>query len=404
MINNKISSYAKKSRIVILLYEDLKIIKDFFISLIFYVMRVFPVNENKVVIDSYGGKGYGDNGKYIAEKILEMNSFIDVVWLCDNLNERMPEGIRTVKFFGIKSIYEQSTAKFWIDNRRKPGYVRKRISQIYINTWHAGIALKRIEKDAQNTLTNYYIRCAKHDSSMVDYFLSDSEWTTNLYKDAFWYTGDIWKIGLPRQDVLVHSPPEQKQHLKNKLGIKRDVNIVLYAPTFRNGSDEYQLQCYNIDWNKTLEAFRIRFGGEWIGAIRLHPNISRLSKKMAISENIIDVTNYPDMQELSVISDCIISDYSSSIIDCCPTGKLGFIFAVDISEYQRDRNFYFDLRELPFPIAESNEELVHNIIEFDTSKYKNAIEYFYYKKCGLYPIGQASETVAKFICENAANC
>lgn len=400
MMLSRLHDQMRGNRLAICAFEFLKTARDEGVALLFYLFRVFPMKKNKVVIDSYGGRGFGDNGKYIAKELLKRGGDIDIVWLCSDLTEPMPDGIRKVSFFSVRSIYEQVTAKLWIDNRRKPGYVRKRKNQIYIHTWHAGIALKRIEKDAVGALSNYYVKCAKRDSAMIDYLLSDSRWTTELYRNVFWYDGPILESGLPRQDVLVNPEAGLKEKVKEALGIPDDSRVILYAPTFRDGHVDDPLQFYRLDWSMVLKAFSERFGGKWTGVMRLHPNIARLSKDLARHRSVVDGTNYPDMQELLVASDCVITDYSSTIIDYCPTGNLGFIFATDIDEYQKSRNFYFDIRELPFPIGETNQELKEKILSFDAEKYQKDIYEFYHDKCGLYPVGSASETVCDLIFSN----
>ena len=112
------------------------------LSLCFYICRVIPIKQNKIVVSSYDGKGYGDHGKYICNALLAQGADVDIVWLSGNPNDVFPTGIRPVKFKSLRSIYEQATAKVWIDNKRKKHYVRKRKGQYYIQIWHGGLGLK----------------------------------------------------------------------------------------------------------------------------------------------------------------------------------------------------------------------------------------------------------------------
>ena len=156
----------------------MRVVKEKIVAFVFYIMRIFPIKKDKIVVSSYLGQGYGDNGKYIVEQLLKQEKHYDIVWLLRDSNNGFPEGVRSVRYLSIRSVYEQATAKVWIDNRRKPDYVRKRKGQFYLATWHGGLALKRIEKDAPEALPSHHIKAAKRDSRMVDLFLSNSSWLT----------------------------------------------------------------------------------------------------------------------------------------------------------------------------------------------------------------------------------
>lgn len=365
------------------------------ITVLFYAFRIFPIQRNKIVFSNFAGKGYGDNAKYIAQELLRReNNKYDLVWLYDGEEGIFPEGIRTVRRLSLKAIYEQVTAKIWVDNRRKPIYVRKRKNQYYIQTWHAMSVMKKVEKDAERVLSKRYIKAAKNDSEMADLFLAASRFDVELYRNSFWYTGEILECGYPRHDILFNDYSARKEEVKIALGIDSMTRIVMYAPTFRHREDGSELELYDIGWNGLLEALHKRFGGDWVGMERLHPNISRFSSKLNIPEGVIDVTNYPDMQELLVISDCVISDYSSSLIEFAMTGKMGFIFAVDILEYDSDRGLYFGFDTLPFSVADSREKLIDSVLSFDEDEYKKRNKEFYHDKLGLLQGGHAAMEVA----------
>lgn len=365
-------------------------------KLLFYIFRLFPIKNNKIVIDNYAGKGFGDNGKYIALELLKRNdkNKYDIVWITKDLESHFPKGIRVVPYISLKSIYEQATAKIWIDNLRKAYYIRKRKKQYYIMTWHGGIGPKKIEKEVEDILGKEYVNSAKHDSRMADLFLAESDFTYNKYRKFFWYSGEILKCGAPRQDVFFHDNKVIKQKILSSMGINNYKKIFLYAPTFRDNMSENDLYIYKRQWKRILTVVSQKFGGEWIGFIRLHPNIAKLDKNRIFEEDYVyDVTNYPDMQELLVASDIVLTDYSSCVYDFGLTGKPGFMIAEDIELYKKQRDLCLDLNVIPFPIASSDEELVHIIENFDYDVYSKKIHDFYYNYCGLYSGGHASEIV-----------
>lgn len=357
--------------------------------LLFYFFRVFPIDNQKIVFSSYSGNAYGDNGKYISDELIRRGLDLHIVWLYAGNNiELFPRQVRVVKYRSLKSIYEQATAKVWIDNKRKNIFVQKRKGQFYIQTWHGGIGPKKIEKEAASQLNEDYVRRAVHDSKMIDLMIAESEWTYDLYKRAFWYNGEIAKCGVPREDILFNNHDELRRSLKKQLNIADDIRVVLYAPTFRKTINDISL--YELDWSNILLSLHNRFGGKWIGFVRLHPNIAQMSGDLHHPDNVFDVSAYPDMQELLVLADCMITDYSSTIYEYGITKKPAFIYAPDFSDYVQERSLAINYNELPFPLAYTTDELVNQILKFDESLYLTKIESFYSDYLNMYDGGHAS--------------
>ena len=364
-------------------------------AIIMIVFRVFPINDNKVVVVNYFGKGYGDNAKYILEKLHGIKKEIDLVWALQNMSDFLPKEVRPVKYMSLKYFYELSTSKVWVDNCRKQAYIQKRKGQYYIQTWHGDIGPKKIESEATHDLYPSYIRAAKHDSKMIDLFVSGNEWFTSRLKTAFWYDGQVTKCGYPRRDILNQCNKTQHLAIKKRLSISADEKIVLYAPTFRSGPID--LSVYEVNWERVLSCLETKFGGKWRVLIRLHPNISKLSSKLRLHSKAMDVTNYPDMQELLAISDICISDYSSVVFEFATTGKLGIIYAKDYCEYKKNRDVWFELDKLFFPFAQSEEELINRISNYNPENYQLELSAFMMDRVGLYEDGHASEFIAKII-------
>ncbi len=361
---------------------------------------LFPIKKNKIFIVSYGGKGYGDNGKYIVEALLSSGENYEIFWSVKDLNAEMPQGIKKVKYFSVKAVYHEATAKVWIDNTRKESWVRKRKKQFYIQTWHGDVGMKKVEKDTEAALPPLYVKAAKHDSKMADLFVSGNEWTSRLYRSAFWYDGEIAKVGYPRRDILYKS--SAVEGLKEKVGLPKEAHVLLYAPTFRSHQmycDTPDLSVYKLPWTEVLAAFSSRFGGEWIGALRLHPNVSKFAKELQLPDGVYNVTDYADMQELLAVADACISDYSSSPFDFSVTGKPSFIYATDYEAYKKDRDTYFTFEELPFPLAQTKEALLENITCFDEEAYAEKHRQFYEERIGLYEEGNASQRIVDRIRE-----
>ncbi len=324
---------------------------------------LFPINSNKIVVSSYYTRGYSDNPKAIVDELLRREDTRNYQIICiTDSTKGLPETIIPVRPRSIGAAYHMRTAKVWIDNCRKSKYVRKREGQYYMQTWH-GCALKKIERDALKSLEKYYVESAMNDSKMCDLIVSDSAHMTNIYSNSFWYDGEVITCGAPRTDLFRGKSTASSIKIRKLLNIPANKKIVTYAPTFRG---DLNLSPYNIDYKKLQKIFIEKFGEEWVVLLRLHPNISersyQITKKLP---DIIDVSAYHDPQEILAISDVLITDYSSIMFDFMLTGRPGFLYANDVKSYTKDRDFYFDINELPYSLATNNIELFEKIANYD---------------------------------------
>lgn len=395
-VKKQLSNFPKIYLTVVRLYNILLIMKTKIICIISAPLLIFPIQKEKIVVCNYKGKGYGDNGKYIVKEIISQGLKYDIVWLLNKslINKTViPEQVRIVEYGTLKSLYELSTAKIWIDNCRKDYYPIKRKGQHYIQTWHGGIALKKVEKDAASQLGLHYIMSAKNDSKMADIFISNSKFCTRMYRDAFWYNKEILEIGSPRCDLFFCDTDEVKNKVKSHYHIDTDSKILIYAPTFRQAG---LTSIYNIDFNRLLKVLQEKFKSKWTILVRLHPNISNKSNFMEYSNDIINATDYDDMYELMAASDILITDYSSTMFEFSFMKKPVFLYCPDIDSYKKERNFYFELHELPYPVVEDNESLLLKMKSFDRDDYLRDLNPFL-NRLGLVENGHASKELLEYV-------
>lgn len=359
--------------------------------------------KNKIVFNNFNGKGYGCNPKYIAEEIIRQKLPYELVWLVKNKHmckDEFPKEIKLVEYTIANAIREFASAKVWISNHRMPvlyanGLIKKK-EQFYIQTWHGSLGIKKIES-ALSWLGGDYKKYAKIDSKYINYILSNSLYDDRMFGRNFWYDGVIVRTGHPRCDIFFLSDSEKRKisnKVKKALGIDNTKKILLYCPSFR---DDYSLNAYNIDVHKTLNAVKRKFGQEWVFAIRLHPNLPiKAQNNFEYNDDIINATMYPDILDLLLISDIVISDYSSCIFDFTFTRKPAFIYASDLYKYSKDRGFYYPLEESPFSLAQNNQQLINNILNFDNNAYLNKLNDFF-KKLNCIEDGHSSERVVNLI-------
>lgn len=372
-------------------------IKEYVSKSIVHAFNLLPIKKNKIFIYSYYGSEYGCSPKYISEYII--NNYpkdkFDVVWAFNDVKSKENiKGTRKVKTMSLKYFYELCTSRVIITNFRTTDLFIKRKNQYYIQTWHSSLRLKQIEKDAEDTLPSNYVDMAKKDSKKIDLLLSGCKYSTDIFKRAFWYNGEIFQHGTPRNDIMFSKNVESKNRIKKILDIQSDYKVILYAPTFRKNND---LSVYDLDYSKIISKLESKFGGKWVFLVKLHPHLISESSKLVYGDNVIDVTSYDDIQELLSISDVLISDYSSLMFDFGLISRPCFLYVPDLDEYiKNDRKLYFDVKELPFILCRSNEELLNNMDDFNNNKYLQKLNCFY-KKIGSFERGNACEKLAEHI-------
>ena len=372
------------------------------VVIMFYLLRIFPIKKNKVVVSVSAGRRYDDNQKFIIEELHKLRPDADIVWVKDpRYAYEVPEWLRTVRWRTLRWLYEYVTAKVWLDNCVVPDFFVKRKGQLYIETWHGGLGIK-------NTLTDMIGRAAamaanthflKNAPDMADVFISNSDHLSTMYRRAFNYHGPIWKCGYPKIDMLVQNNPEDGKRARRELGIPLNHKLLLYAPTWRPRFAEEQhidLEVYNLDMERLKKALTERFGGEWTMAIRFHI-MERLYSQgyQEKHPDVMDVTDYQDMQRLVMAADVMVSDYSTCIFDGQMREIPCFIYATDYDQYRQEEcGVYYEMEELPFPYAKNNDEMEQNVKTYVQEVYLKKWEAFK-ERMKLHETGHAARDIAE---------
>lgn len=354
------------------------------------------VKKNRIILNNFNGKGFGDSPKYISNEIIRQKLPFEIIWIARNKKTYVPKGIRKVLVGSIKEAYMYATASVIICNSKQRLPFKKKKGQYYIQTWHGAFPLKYIEQEAETLLSKRYIKHSKQDSAITDLMISGSGMETEVMRKSFWYTGEIFECGIPRDDIFFNLDKSSIEHLKQKYKLPLNVKIAVYAPTFR---DNGRTDVYNLNLENILIALNRKTNEEWICIVRLHPNISYRDDLFTYNDKIINGSQYADPQELFVIADFLITDYSSVMMDFGLMQKPVLLYFPDFEEYQKDRGLrpIFDI--LPFPCGYTNRDICEIIQDFNQNKYLNALNSFienYYKN---YSDGHASERVVNRIKE-----
>jgi len=233
---------------------------------------------------------------------------------------------------------------------------------VYLKTWH-GTPLKRLGRDIENNhLTKGYLDTMDREASYWDFLVSPSAFCTAIFPGAFNCRGKIIETGYPRNDRLSKTASAERQRIREKIGITDpSETVVMYAPTWRdyNRSATGNWQSVNF-MNENIElpeGFTMIYRG--------HTNTHAVHKG-SVAGRAIDVTMYPDVTELYIAADVMITDFSSVMFDYTVTGKPILFLAPDIERYREERGFYFDFEDTaPGPILNTEQEVLQALGRID---------------------------------------
>jgi CDP-glycerol glycerophosphotransferase len=288
-----------------------------------------------------------------------------------------------------------AAAKYWVGNIVFPIH-EKRKGNVYLQTWH-GTPLKRlgfdIEVEGPETLArdNFY-----RESRNWDYLISANQYSSKIFSRAFRYHRRVLEVGYPHNDILFNGSVSLTKEIREKLKIPREKKIVLYAPTWR---DTESTSAWNFSFGLKIDLsdFEKRHGEEYVLLIRTHHLISQLLDCEELPDCCINVSEYDDIQELSLISDILVTDYSSVFYDFAVTRKPVLFFAYDLEQYKFEmRGFYVDMdSEMPGPVLRNSNELLDAITNVDEIEveYEEKYNQFYDKYCSLEDGSSSSKVV-----------
>lgn len=384
--------------------------KAYMIHHFYHMLRIFPVKKGKIVFTTFEGDGgFCCNPRYIAEELLhrqrsDRDERYELIWLVNDMKREFPAGIQKVKNTFLNRAYHLATAQVWVDNSRKAYGTAKRKNQLYIQTWHAALEFKAVGMFRGKLFPRIAYLVSRYDSRLADYVLSNSEWCTQRYPKMLLYDGKILKTGSPRCDIFTTKRTELYRSIRERYGIPSDGKVVMFAPTFRGGGQKGKRQIYSeeptLDFEMLSNTLHEKFGGTWYIFLRLHPQLAAQMEGIPLknqSEYMVDVSQADDMNEVLAAADVFVTDYSSSAFDAVNMRIPVFLYADDLKEYVEDRGeLMWDMKKLPFGVAETNEELREIIRGFEQKGYEDAVGEFL-AECGVVEDGKASARVADVI-------
>lgn len=391
----------------------------FFLKVSFFKV---PVRSNRIFFNSYDGQ-YADSPKYISQWLHQQDPDLDLVWLISSKSNKaaIPDYIRTVdpknKF---RRYYYEFSSKVVIDNIlgtfskyvyesgsyediKKFNQILAKSNQLRYSTWH-GTPLKKmgIDQKMNQHITGF-------SNTLTGMFLGNA-YSRSIMERLTFHKLPIEVLGSPRNDLLFQYCPNKINDLKGKLNLPLDKKIALFAPTFRSdetGQDDlYKSGIWQInlwDFDKLCLALKHKFLGEWIIVGRFHDHVITQISWPHLESKFPKLYNGnvgDDMAEYLAVSDLLITDCSSCVIDFSITKRPAFLFFPDYEHYANvERGFYLDMIKLPFPLSQTFEELLETIANLDEAEYQNSIDILL-KYMGTYEDGKSTERIARLILQN----
>lgn len=372
----------------------------------------YSVDDKLILFEAFNGRNYTCSPKAIYEKMITMDEFRDYkfVWAFVDPSKHEVKEDNRLEIVVTKSpeYYKYcSMAKYWIVNAIMPEEIEKKDGQVYVQCWH-GTPLKKLRYDIEvdgavlNTVEEIRRR-NDIDASRFDYFISPSKYCTEKFTSAFNLKalgkGDIIiEKGYPRNDFLFNKSEKEINAIKKKLGIPKNKKVLFYMPTFRDNQHTSGVG-YTYKMELDLDRFKKKFEKDYVMLFSPHYFIANSIDLNKYKGFIINVARYDEINELYLVSDVIMTDYSSIFFDYANLKKPMLFFMYDFDVYKGSlRDFYISLDELPGPIAKNQDELEEYLVNIDKEFEKNKSKYIKFnKKYNYLDDGNASERVIKVI-------
>ncbi|MFF2075787.1 CDP-glycerol glycerophosphotransferase family protein [Kitasatospora sp. NPDC058162] len=318
-----------------------------------------PLRE-AVLYDVFGGRGYADSPRAVHAELARRGEPLEHLWVVDDGQAELPPGVVPIRIWSPQWYRALATCRYLVGNTHFPDFLERREGQVVVQTWH-GSLLKRIAHDVDNPwLADHgYLEALDRETPQWSLLLSPSPFATPILRRAFRYDGEVLESGYPRGDVLAQPDPRVAAAVRRRLGIPEGKRVVLYAPTWREDQQRGDGDGFRLDLRLDLDHARRLLGEDHVLLVRPHSHV-RDPLPGAGDGFLFDCGDFPDPQELLLIADVLVTDYSSIMFDFAITGRPVYFFTYDLEHYRDTlRGFYFDFEaDAPGPLVPDSAELL----------------------------------------------
>lgn len=351
-----------KQKLVYLLKHNplIQRVYQYTMSVVFQTIGLFvPVDPDLVLFVSFMGTKYNDSPRAISEYLErdERYAHLHRVWALEKPQD-FP-ALETVKIDTPRYFLTALRAKYWVTNTNiERGLHFKKKNQIYLNTWH-GVALKTIGNDCPGR--------SDYDFGNINYMCVSGAHDERVFASAFRVKPEsCLRCGMPRNDRLYRATAEEKQRLRLALGIPDGKKVILYAPTWRDSTDGGR--SYALKPPIHFDAWKQELGADFVVLFRAHHMTTKVLN-VQFNDFVRDCSDYPDINDLMIAADLLITDYSAVAFDYSILQRPILIFAYDYADYIAERGTYFDMAEVyPSEIYQDEEGLLNALRSLDLER------------------------------------
>lgn len=382
-------------------------IKNIFLKRYEHFIKTLPVSKDIIILESNMGKNYTGNPKFICEKLVErgLHEKYEIYYVLNKITKSdIPKGIGRLKRNRLLYFKKMATAKIWISDSRMSKFLKKRPEQHYIQTWH-GTPLKKLAMDmddvfmANNQTIEEYKQEFYENTRDWDYLIAQNQYSSDIFRRCFSFDKTMLNIGYPRNDILVNKKDdiEYINMLKEQFKIPLDKKVILYAPTWRD-NEFYGRGRYKFNPALDFDMMQDMLQDEYVMIVKYHYLIMENINWKPYKGFIYNLDVKYDIALLYLISDILITDYSSVMFDYSVLKRPMLFFTYDYHNYANSlRGFYFDfLENAPGPLSTKTEELIFDILHYDYQKYKDKYDAFI-KKFNDFDDGNSADEVVDLI-------
>ncbi len=350
------------------------------------VRAVAPAATRPAVLyASYDGRQFSDSPRAIHRELASRAPDIEHLWVVRDQQAAVPDGVRPVALHSAEWYQALARSRWIVTNTHLPEWFERAEGQCVVQTWH-GTPLKRIGRDLAGSphADAAYMASMERRSAQWSVLVSPNSFSTPVLRRAFGYGGEVLECGYPRNDLL-YAPDRAKvaAAVRERLAIPEGRRVVLYAPTWREDQPRKGGK-YAPDLHLDLEHARETLGDDHVLLVRRHYLVGG---SVPGTDFVRDVSRHPDVTELLLISDVLVTDYSSIMFDFAQTGRPMLFHTYDLAHYRDTlRGFCFDFEHrAPGPLIPDSAGIVAALRDPDaaTAGHREAYERFREAFCDL---------------------
>ncbi|MFJ6694702.1 CDP-glycerol glycerophosphotransferase family protein [Streptomyces sp. NPDC091272] len=329
-------------------------------------VRRQPLRET-ILFDAFKGTQYSDSPRALHEELVRRGTHLEQLWVVRDDQVDVPPTCRAVRLWSKEWYEALAASRYIVANNHLPDWFERREDQVVVQTWH-GTPLKKIGHDieAVHFADRRYLERLEQEVKQWSVLVSPNSFSTPILRRAFGFEGELLTTGYPRNDLLLGADSERRAaQVRRRIGLPEGKKVIMYAPTWRD-DQFYAPGRYKFDFRIDLEEARAELAADHVLLVRRHPNV--VDPVPEAGDGFVwDVSEYPDMAELALITDVMVTDYSSLMFDYAVTGRPILFFTYDLEHYRDTlRGFYFDFeRSAPGPLLSTSAELIRAVRDID---------------------------------------